>query len=401
MGKNIIFCADGTWNGPDDQTGASVIDGDDTQGEIGNSSVTNVVKLYANLVGSVTTESLTLKNEQEKLATDAGGAAVQVAKYIHGVGDSRNPVTKLLGGALGMGIIARIIRGYTFISRNYQPGDRIYIVGFSRGAYTARALGGFIAKVGLLNPATYDPSDRVLSYRLALAAWAKAKTVTLQGAGKWSTIANHVLGLMQDVFALQLPANGLVPGVPIKALAVWETVGSLGIPKYDKDGRFDMFRFVDTALSPAVERGFHAMAIDERREDFPVTRWDPRQGIEEVWFVGAHADVGGGYPQDEARLSDAGLTWMMQKLAGAGIAFAQPLVYVPVPVAALQAIHKPWASPPFDLGGQIARTVPLTDTFHASVVEHWRADHSYAAAGAIPLTQPVVDGLRVDAAVYP
>ena len=90
------------------------------------------------------------------------------------MGDSSNPVIKVLGGVFGVGIIARIVRGYTFLSRWYEPGDAIYIVGFSRGAYTARALAGVIAKVGLLNRATYDPEDKAEAYRLAVAAWAKA-----------------------------------------------------------------------------------------------------------------------------------------------------------------------------------------------------------------------------------
>src|SRR6185295_346112 len=94
-----------------------------------------------------------------------------------------------------------------------------------------------------------------------------------------------------------------------------DTVGSLGIPAYAADTRFDVYRFTDTALSTRVELGFHAMAIDELRRDFPVTRWDARDGIEQVWFAGAHADVGGGYLPVESRLSDIGLSWMMKKLA--------------------------------------------------------------------------------------
>jgi glutathione S-transferase len=400
MAKNIVFCADGTWNGPEDKTGVSVIDDDDAHGEISNSSVTNVVKLFANVVGQPTAESAMLRNEQEKVLRDANGAVVQVAKYIHGVGDSRNPVKKVLGGVFGLGIVARIVRGYTFLSRHYDADDRIYLVGFSRGAYTARALGGLIAKVGLLNRATYDPNDQATAYRLALAAWSKAKTLSFQSAGRLSTIANHALGLAQEVFALQLPRNGLIPNVPIRALGVWDTVGSLGIPKYDKDGRYDLFRFVDTKLSDTVQSGFHAMAIDERRVDFPVTSWDNRAGIEQVWFVGAHADVGGGYPQDESRLADTGLSWMMKKLADAGVRFSDPLAYVPKPLTANQPIHKPWTQPPFNLGVETARAVALGHTFHASVVDHWRADETYAFAGESRLTRAMIDKLVLDKTLY-
>ena len=401
MAKNIVFCADGTWNGPEDRTGVSVIDDDDAHGEISNANVTNVVKLFANLDGQPTADTAMLRNEQEKVLRDANGAALQVAKYIHGVGDSRNPVKKVLGGVFGLGVVARIVRGYTFLSRHYDAGDRITIAGFSRGAYTARALGGLVAKVGLLNRATYDPADQATAYRLALAAWAKAKTLSFQGAGRLSTIANHALGLAQEVFALQLPRNGLVPDVPIRALAVWDTVGSLGIPKYAADGRYDLFRFVDTALSDVVQSGFHAMAIDERRVDFPVTAWDKRAGVEQVWFVGAHADVGGGYPQDESRLSDAALSWMMKKLDGTGVRFADSLACTPKPLTANQPIHKPWTQPPFDLTVQVARAVALGQTFHASVVDHWRADETYTFGGEPRLTRAMIDSLVLDHTVYP
>jgi len=179
MPKNIVFCADGTWNGPSDRTGASVLDGDDSHGEISDTDVTNVVKLFSNLDGVNTPESAKLKNEIEKVVTAPDKTVQQVAKYLHGVGDSNNPAIKVLGGVLGFGVIERIVRGYTFVSRHYVPGDKIYIVGFSRGAYTARALGGMICKVGLLNPATYDPSNKSDAYRLGFAAWARAKGAQL------------------------------------------------------------------------------------------------------------------------------------------------------------------------------------------------------------------------------
>ena len=133
MPKTIIFCADGTWNGPEEQTGVSAIDGDDDHGELTRSSVTNVVKLFANLAGRVTPETLALRNEQEKVLARADGSTAQIAKYLHGVGDSANPIVKLLGGTLGVGIICRIVRGYTFISRSYAPGDEIHIVGALTG----------------------------------------------------------------------------------------------------------------------------------------------------------------------------------------------------------------------------------------------------------------------------
>ena len=295
MAKRIVFCADGTWNGPEKQTGVAPIDSADEHGELQGAKVTNVVKLFANLAGRVTPQTMTMRDEQEKVVSDAAGSVSQVAKYIHGVGDSDSFLKKAMGGMFGMGVIARIVRGYTFISRHYDPGDEIHIAGFSRGAYTARALAGMISSVGLLNRAEYDAEDRNEAYRLGVAAWCKCKNMSLHGAGKLTDLANHMLNFVSGFFARQLDADQLIADVPIKSVAVWDTVGSLGIPAYAGDKRFDVFRFVDTKLSNKVQHGFHAMAVDELRGDFPVTAWDSRAGVKQVWFVGAHADVGGGY----------------------------------------------------------------------------------------------------------
>ena len=380
MAKRIIFCADGTWNGPEPQTGASALDGNDAHGELPDVPVTNVVKLFSNLAGRVTPETMALPGEQEKVLVDADSTTTQIAKYIHGVGDSKNILIKLLGGVLGAGIIMRIVRGYTFISRNYSPGDEIHIVGFSRGAYTARALAGMIVKVGLLNPATYDVKDKETAYRLGLAAWCKSKSVALQGAGKLTELGNAVINVVQGFFGRKLKPDGLIENINIKSVAVWDTVGSLGIPVYAGDSRFDVYRFTDTALSTQVENGFHAMAIDEMRSDFPITQWDARAGVIQVWFLGAHADVGGGYARGESGLSDVALQWMTQKLTQAGVSFATPLTYIPSTQNIDQAIHTPWKQPPFNFLEQCIRQVPPNSTFHSSVLERWKQDANYRPA---------------------
>lgn len=134
MSKNIVFCADGTWNGPGTVLTTLEIDSADGSGKLPPDAITNVVKLFANLAGHVTPDTVALRYEAEKLLD-----GLQIAKVLHGVGDSSNPILKVLGGVFGVGVIARILRGYTFLSRNYLPGDAIHILGFSRGAYTARA----------------------------------------------------------------------------------------------------------------------------------------------------------------------------------------------------------------------------------------------------------------------
>jgi uncharacterized protein (DUF2235 family) len=386
MPKRIVFCADGTWNGPESQTGVAPIDSSDDHGELSGAKVTNVVKLFANLAGRVTPQTMTMRDEQEKLLPDAGGGTAQIAKYMHGVGDSDSFLKKAMGGMFGMGVIARVVRGYTFISRNYEPGDEIHIAGFSRGAYTARALAGMISSVGLLNRATYDTNDKNEAYRLGVAAWCKCKNMSLNGAGMLTDLANHVLNFVGGFFARQLGANQLIPDVPIKSVAVWDTVGSMGIPVYAADARFDVFRFVNTSLSDKVQHGFHAMAVDELRADFPVTAWDSRAGVKQVWFVGAHADVGGGYTMAESRLSDIALEWMMKQLAEVGVRLATPLTYTPEPKIEPE-IHKPWTKAPFALLMRTPRQVAGTDTIHDSVLRRWEADARYrpealAAVGA-------------------
>ena len=130
------------------------------------------------LQGDTTLDSRRLKDESEKVLGDSERPQL-VAKYLHGVGDTDNPIKKVVGGAFGSGLIARIVRGYTFISRQYQPGDRIVILGFSRGAYTARALAGMISGVGLLDPKATEQtaSDRDAmaakerAYRMGVSAW--------------------------------------------------------------------------------------------------------------------------------------------------------------------------------------------------------------------------------------
>jgi uncharacterized protein (DUF2235 family) len=386
MSKTIIFCADGTWDGAEDAGGESVLDSRDVAGELAAGSLTNVVKLYANLAGAPLPGAVALRDEDEKILQDADGTVLQVAHYLRGVGDSTNPLVALLGGVFGVGVIARIVRGYTFISRYYQPGDAVHVCGFSRGAYTARALAGMIAQVGLLDPGSYDPNSGQQAYRLGAAAWAKSKSIHLHSLGKLTPVATKVLAAIEAVAAMELSPKNLRADVPVSSVAVWDTVGSLGIPEYVKGERVDVLRFVDTALSPKVSNGFHAMSVDELRRDFPVTRWDARPGITQVWFSGAHSDVGGGYPTSESALSDLTLRWLTSQLSGLGVRFATPPSYVPnLAAVSTQPIHTPWTAPPFDHLGRAARDPAASDAFDPSVRTRWEANPAYRPAALTPI----------------
>lgn len=332
MPKNIIFCADGTWNGP----------GDDDMAD----KATNVFRLFVNLAGEDDMASTLLADEQERNLT-VDGTRVQCAKYLHGVGDSRNFLVRLLGGTIGAGLIARIVRGYTYISRNYQPGDRIFIVGFSRGAYTARALSGMIVTKGLLDATQYNLEDKETAYRLGVSVWYAYREVASQKNPNLFGRLQEVLSNLPQLFTPHDEAK--LVDTEIGAVAVWDTVGSLGIPEFTlKLERVDTFQFADTKLSGKVHDGLHAVAVDEQRADFTPTLWDPDDRIKQVLFPGAHSDVGGGYvtAANSSGLSDCTLIWMTDELAKLDVLFSQSPKYVAQPLENGPA-HQPWLDAPW------------------------------------------------------
>jgi uncharacterized protein (DUF2235 family) len=380
--KHILYCADGTWNGPGDPGAEDDIDASSSSTGEGAARSTNVWKLFVDLAGAVTAETAALLSEQEKVFSGAGGLPLQVAKYMHGVGDSSNLAVKALGGVFGAGVIVRIVRGYTYISRNYEPGDAIHVVGFSRGAYTARALAGMICSVGLLNPKKYDSADKVQAYMLGFGAWLRARGVVFGGGGpasRWLTGLVHRVELLAS--RLLFSRGDFITGIPIQSVAVWDTVGSMGLPLYIQDQRRDTFSFVDTKLNPNVLQGFHAMALDERRRDFPVTRWVARTDVEEVWFSGCHSDVGGGYPPGETGLSDLALAWMMARLQAQGVTYVPNLPVKPDLTHYAQDFHTPWDTPPFNIDPR-PRSPAATDTFDPTVQRRWEECPPYRASWA-------------------
>jgi uncharacterized protein (DUF2235 family) len=367
MSKNIVFCADGTWSGPGE------LDNDDTI------QSTNVFKLFRNLGGADTPATAQSAKERERTLEAADGSVGQIAKYLHGVGDSNNFLVRILGGAFGAGLITRIVRGYTFLSRNYVAGDRIFIIGFSRGAYTARALAGLVAAKGLLNATKLDLTDRIGAYRLGAAVWYEHRRDCLQGNGS-------LLGEFEDIvidlpgFLTRPPPDDRLVAVQIEAVAVWDTVGALGIPQYNVQRmRVDSFQFADLTLSPKVSCGLHAVAVDEMREDFTPTLWDRDPRITQVLFAGAHADVGGGYPDSggETGLSDGALTWMSGELAQRGVQFHAPPTYASRPDARGMA-HRPWLVLPWTALPCSSRVFPAGLGLSRSVVDR-------IAAGNVPV----------------
>lgn len=327
MSKNIVFCADGLWNSPrrnkqPDQT----------------THPTNVAKLFLMLDGEVSPDSRGTADEQEKALSQAGQLR-QVAQYLNCAGSAENAAVNPLGGTGEAGILAPIVRGYTFISRNYLPGDRIFLTGFSRGAHAARALAGFIAHQGLLAPALCRDTEDAC--RKAEAAWlCYRKSCSGGSCLKPAESYPDPPTFVQDS---QLGPGDFVPVEQLAAVGVWETVGRLGIPAFAGDESLDALGFNDTKLHDRVAWGFHAVSLDERRSDLPATLWEPRDQIKQVLFPGTHGDVGGGYPahNNESDLSDLALEWMMEELTTLGLAIS--CIDLPHYYPAVGGVgHEPW-----------------------------------------------------------
>jgi uncharacterized protein (DUF2235 family) len=284
MAKRIVYCADGTW----DNTGNN----------------TNVYKFFKALPTT----------------------AEQVAYYDDGVGSDGLPLARLAGGAFGAGLYQKIKDGYTKIAHVYEQGDQVFLIGFSRGAYTARCLAGMIAVCGL---PTANFSDEVVD---------KAFDAYRQKSARAQILAD--LNNTCDLFDAKITMVG-----------VWDTVGALGIPAIIGGVDPILYGFLDTSLHPDVQNAYHALAIDERRCEFPATLWSasaPPQVLEQVWFTGVHCDVGGSYPDDPdgTALSDITLSWMMSKGAALGLQFQnnvqQQYPFPMDPKFALDTKHESW-----------------------------------------------------------
>lgn len=273
----------------------------------------------------------------------------QLCKYFAGVGVEPG-IEHLLGGAFGLGLSGNVEDGYKWLSEQWQAGDEIWLFGFSRGAYTARSLGGLIRKCGLLAP---DPKKGVTS-----AAVDEAYNY-YRNDDKPGVLVNGV-----DPTAVWRAQHG-VREVTIRFIGVWDTVGALGIPGVASWFPFSRshYAFHDTDLSKIVQYAYQALALDEHRADFkptkwtrpketlapgePPTAWKPEQiEVEQRWFAGAHSDIGGGEKADGAghspdTLPEITLAWMQAKAKGAGLAFSED--FVPAPGAELDVPNDSYA----------------------------------------------------------
>jgi len=349
--RNLVLLFDGTWSKPE--------------------SNTNVSRL------------------RRLLAPEADGVPQRI-QYVPGVGVAPG-LGHWLGGAFGWGLSGNVMDGYGWLARTWQPGDRVFLFGFSRGAYTARSLGGMIRKCGVLRR---DANGRVAGAQVG-AAYDFYRTRDIHP---------------DDPAAVDFRAARSVE-IGIRCIAVWETVGSLGIPDVASWFPFarSRYEFHDTELSRIVQYAYQALALDERRADFAPTVWtrnpatcapgesvtSPKPGqidMEQRWFIGSHGDVGGGNDHDGAGrtpdpLCDLALAWLQRKAIAAGLGCNA--LCVPSATADLGVPRDSYdefmdgayrlVKRPVDrvLGGGV------NETIDESVWRRWRADAGYRPASLV------------------
>jgi uncharacterized protein (DUF2235 family) len=274
--RNLVVCCDGTSN------------------EIGV-NISNVLKLYRILE----------KDDRQRVFYDPGvGTISQLAMW----GRLSQTFRNLLGLATGYGLDDNILDAYRWLALNYQDGDQIYLFGFSRGAYTVRAVAGLINMIGLLGPDQLNINDYGLTaYKRA------AEKDDLKIAWQFQRISEG-----RDV--------------SIHFLGVWDTVASVIVPRPDRFYIPSLQFLPFTKQNKRVRIFRQAFAIDERRRMFRHYRWNDNQKFaphrfgpevsqdsKQVWFAGSHADIGGGYPEVESGLSKYPLKWMLDEAAAHGL----------------------------------------------------------------------------------
>jgi hypothetical protein len=259
----------------------------------------------------------------------------QIAHYIAGVGTSGFKPFALLDGATGFGVPSNVRKLYRFISWNWEPGDEIYMFGFSRGAFTIRTLVGLIQHEGLI-PAEIGNENvpREERARDAMGAWRAYRSETISWKTSLPTIwlarlvRDAVIGIWYRLMRYRSYADVKVATkaqgrdeIPIKFIGLFDTVEAYGVPLEEFRRAIDVaiwpISFRNGILCENVETARHALSLDDERVTFHPLRFDMKNSkkperIKEVWFAGVHTDVGGGYPEDDLALVP--LTWMTNEL---------------------------------------------------------------------------------------
>jgi uncharacterized protein (DUF2235 family) len=305
--KNIVICCDGTGN------------------EI-SENISNVLKLYRCLRKTDKT------TPRQLVFYDPGVGTVTEPSTWHRF---RANINIVLGLATGYGLDDNVLSAYKFLVDNYAPGDRIYLFGFSRGAYTVRVLAGLIHKIGLISPEQANlAGSGLIAYK------------QYSGTGRGNDLADLTdSGSDEDGplpagrfdLAAQFARITSSRWPTIRFIGVWDTVASVIVPRPDRLYWPSLEELAFTLQNPSVKTFRQAISIDERRCMFRLKKWDEPQeywrnrfipddkkepqDILQVWFAGVHCDVGGGYPETESALSKYPLLWMIDEATKCGLNF--------------------------------------------------------------------------------
>lgn len=311
----------------------------------------------------------------------------QVAFYDDGVGSQEFKPLKILGGVFGWGLSRNIRQLYKDLVQTYAPGDKIYLFGFSRGAFTVRTLAGFIAQMGILDAAAY-PDDQ----QLDRAVWHCYQHYRSRNLAVFERHL-HLPRVNELTFCETEPS--------IEFIGVWDTVDAVGLP-FEEAADFlnhylFRFKFEDHKLHERVKKASQAIAVDEQRQTFKPLLWadDPR--IEQVWFPGVHGDVGGGYPQQGLAL--VVLEWMMAKAQAAGLKFtALDVEFVKDRQYVFDKLHNSRAGMnvyyrylPRNIMQKSAENAVVTPKIHVSVFERIVQGVFGYAPGNLPTVFEIVD----------
>jgi uncharacterized protein (DUF2235 family) len=318
MPRNIIICFDGTSN------------------EFGKTD-TNVVRLV---------QVLDRDQTQQRLYYDPGVGTLPEPGFVTRV---EKKMSDLAGLAFGAGLLWKVQEAYSYLMEIWEPGDQTFVFGFSRGAYSARVFAALLHAFGLMP----SGNQNLLPYMIRLFKGSRDERKKSGGFGRWSDLSDS----FRWTFARQVTPGDQERRFPVHFVGVWDTVSSVGWIWNP-----DSFPF--TAANPSVQVVRHAVSIDERRFFFRQNLFKavPGQDLKELWFAGAHCDVGGGYLEQEPGSSTlprfagtwrCAFDWMVEEAKEAGL--------VVDPVRLTQVLNR---TPPC--------LKPWTEAIHDSLVGFWR-----------------------------
>jgi Uncharacterized alpha/beta hydrolase domain (DUF2235) len=262
----------------------------------------------------------------------------QVALYHDGVGTESVKWFALLTGATGWGLSRNVKQLYGELARVYAPGDKIFLFGFSRGAFTVRTLAGLIHACGILDLSRYTTNaafnqavrDAYQEYRQLYNSWLTSLV------HETKKLTPERVAELRGRFSVEVPEfDDAARGPLIAFMGVWDTVDAVGLPVAAAEFVNRVvyaFKFPDRTLNVSVGHACHALALDEQRESFAPVLWNELkterpERIEQIWFSGVHSNVGGGYPRQGMSL--VALDWIMTRAEQHGLRFvpAERLLY--------------------------------------------------------------------------